>query len=96
LAEHFVVLRDLLVVAAIRNVGIKLRHVAEQLVAFDDIGVAVQYPEGREGALALFHFLRHFKLPGFRRYRQQNAPQLRVAIESNAADLNKIVAIQPG
>ena len=66
LAEHFVVLGDLLVVAAIGHVGIELRHVAEQLVALEDIGVAVQDPEGREGALAVFHLLRHVSiLPGF-------------------------------
>ena len=59
LAEHLVVLRDLLVVAAIGHVGIELRHVAEQLVSLEDIGVAVQDPEGREGALAVFHLLRH-------------------------------------
>ena len=59
LAQHLVILRDLLVVAAIRDVGIELRHVAEQLVALGDVGIAVQDPEGRKGALAVFHFLRH-------------------------------------
>ena len=59
LAEHFVVLRDLLVVAAIGHVGIELRHFAEQLIALGHIGVAVQDPKGREGALVVFHLLRH-------------------------------------
>jgi hypothetical protein len=56
LAQHLVVLRDLLVVAAIRNVRIQLGHVAEQLFAFHDIGVTVQDSERRKGACrALFH-----------------------------------------
>ena len=59
LAEHFVILGDLLVVAAIGDIGIELRHVAEQLVALEDVGIAIEDPEGREGALAVFHFLRH-------------------------------------
>ena len=56
LAQHLVVLRDLLVIAAIRHVGVELGHVAEQLIAFHDVGVTVQDPERREGARgALFH-----------------------------------------
>lgn len=56
LAQHLVVLRDLLVVAAIRHIGVKLGHVAEQLFAFHDVRIPVQHPERREGfGRALFH-----------------------------------------
>ena len=91
LAEHLVVLRDLLVVAAIGHVGIELRHVAEQLVALEDIGVAVEDPEGRERALAVFHLLRHLILPGFCRYRDTMRPAPGLRLEGTAANLSKIV-----
>ena len=68
LAQNLVVLGDLLIVHTIRHVRIELGHVAEELLPLGHVGVAVQDPEGREGATALFHFFRHSVLPGFCRY----------------------------
>ena len=64
LAKHFVILGDLFVVAAVRHVGIELRHVAEQLVAFEDIGIPVEDAERRERPLlSVLHFFRHCNSP---------------------------------
>ena len=76
LAEHVVVLRDLLVVAAIGNEGVELCHVAEELVPLRYVRVPVQDPERREGPAAFFHFLHNSGLPGFCRYRTTLAGNL--------------------
>ena len=56
LAKDLVILCDLLIVTAIRDIGEELRHVAEQLVALDYIRVPIEDPEGRKGARAFFQF----------------------------------------
>src|SRR5690606_3191164 len=66
-------------VTAVRDVGVELRHVSEQLVPFHDIGVPIQYPEGGERPGTFFQFLhvtslRLLPLPKPEADREMSAP----------------------
>ncbi|GLQ08846.1 hypothetical protein GCM10007913_07780 [Devosia yakushimensis] len=56
LAQHFIILGDLFVVAAVRHIAEKLRHIAEELFAFAAIVLAIEHSKARKRALALVKF----------------------------------------
>ena len=56
LAQHFVILGDLLVVAAIRHIGEQLRQIADQVIPLGRIGLTIQNPEICEGPHAFTCF----------------------------------------
>ena len=92
LAEHLVILCDLLVVTAIGDIGIQLRHVSEQLVTFQDVGIAVQDPKGREGALTIFQFERHLKTPRLTPLPHDSVMPAPARAESIRAQLTKVLS----
>ena len=65
LAQHFVILGNLLVVAPIRDIAEELRHIAEQLFAFGVIVVPVQHAETGKGPLAIVKLVHFACSPGF-------------------------------
>ena len=56
LAQHFVILGDLLVVAPVRHIAEELRHVAEQLLALGVVVVAIQHAKARKRPLPFIKF----------------------------------------
>ncbi len=91
LAQHFVILGDLIVVAAVRHIAEQLRRGAEQLLALELVVLAVENAEIRERPVALFEF-GHGSISRLLPLQStQTDPDLLVGAESGPGKLNQIV-----